>query len=864
MSKSMPLKIRILLWVFILFIATLLSIFVISTLEINSSLKKEETALVLKVKEVGKENFVNIEKYLDINFNNAIQKINSVFESMRTSSQWRLRFLPDQETLINASWGPSAAVLATFPWLDLINIEIDGKETAYIYEAAPFLRKFIKLGVAEDLSLFVTMNKQGYFDLYVGVPFWSNQVIRKYLDDSAFPDFFLANTLDQWLLYDIKELLAIDPKGLTSKKNQLYKHLFDEAITLHSQEEIDFLFNSLKIMIEKTQENLLKQKGLLKILSDPSTKEQYIDKKIKEIHPDIKYQRTYCKGPLCEVDTLYMDPTWATRRDFQHKITQKQLIWELCMLTRTGAWDFSPFNRGSPMGVVTSLAKTEGGHEDFFDNVLEGFFIHDVFLNKKINIEKTCTLAVGNSAYDRKVIFKDDPSGEAKSCKNAQLEILFDEDLKEPFLTNTNYISYFKPPMKEPSITAITLGISLDPILFELALVSPDEIACVFKDGSIRLYKSNGEIKNIPKDPNDTNRLKLLTETEGSLIDPSGKKLYFAFVTNITDNDGKIVLIEKQESRITLIDTINAHIKKLIHHVIINASVLIIFSLILIMIILSRIIGAITKPINQLAEAVSHVTDRTLDNVRLDKKQSFRKDEVGALYKAFTEMIQSMKEGHKVRGLLDKVVSKQVAAKIVKEGIKLGGEKKIISVMFCDIRNFTGIAENMDPEKLLVMLNDCLTLLSGVIDDFEGVIDKYEGDKIMTLFGAPLETPNHPLKAVLCALEMQRKLSMWNSIRENNHLPKLEVGIGIHTGEAVAGNVGAENHLSYTVLGHIVNLSARLCDFAKANEILITSQTLEGIKDHIVVKENPPHQFKGITHEVVTFSVIGKKDLSPP
>jgi adenylate cyclase len=157
------------------------------------------------------------------------------------------------------------------------------------------------------------------------------------------------------------------------------------------------------------------------------------------------------------------------------------------------------------------------------------------------------------------------------------------------------------------------------------------------------------------------------------------------------------------------------------------------------------------------------------------------------------------------------------------------------------------------------MLNECLTLLSAVIDDFEGVIDKYEGDKIMTLFGAPLDNEFHELQAVLCAIEMQRALFLWNETRTRSGFCKLEVGIGMHTGEAVAGNVGAENHLSYTVLGHIVNLSARLCDSASAREILVTKETLEGIKDHVIYTENPPRTFKGISNPIVTYSILRKK-----
>ena len=207
----MPLRIRILLWVSSLFITTIICIFVIGSFEIDSSLKKEEGALIEKVKEVGKENSKNIEKYLGINFANAAEKMVTVFEYMRTGSQWRLRFLPDPYNLETKNWGSSAAVLSTYPWLDLINIEINGEASAYIHEGAPFLHKFVKIPIAEDLSLFTSVYNDGTYSIFVGVPFWSNSIITKYIDDSKFPDFFLAKKPDQWLLYDVAELLTIEP-----------------------------------------------------------------------------------------------------------------------------------------------------------------------------------------------------------------------------------------------------------------------------------------------------------------------------------------------------------------------------------------------------------------------------------------------------------------------------------------------------------------------------------------------------------------------------------------------------------------------------------------------------------------------------
>jgi len=855
----MALRLRILLWVSSLFLFTIFCIFIISHFEINYNLNKEENTLIAEVKRFDTINFDNIKKSLSISFNDQAEKLYHTYDSMRNSSQWRQRFLPTPYVLRTNSWGSSGALLATYPWLDFVNIEVNQKPSAYIKQSSPFLRKYVKIPIAEDLVLFTTKLDDGSMGICVGVPFWSNKSMLKYINDKVLPEFVLADKTDQWLLFEAKSLLTIDPSTLTIENNKIYTHLFDQAITIHSNEEFTFLINSLKTMLSVTIKKLNEHPELLTTLADTSKRDLFIKSSLEKIKPNLSYQRNYCVGPLCNYETMLSESNWSTRRNFEHRITQKKLIWEMCMLIRTGAFDFTPFTDKSPIGIVTALDLTYGSEPNFYDHVTEGVFTSDVFLKEPLTVPMECTLEVKNAAYDRFILFGGKDNGKATSCINKNLKIFYDEKLKEPYLTSTHFITYLDSTMKTPNTSAITLGVSLDPILINLALVSPDEVVFIYKDKDMRLYKTNGEIYTISKDSQDYDQTLLLTQNEGTIEGKDGHKLFFKRLGNITETDGTIVLIEKQESRSDIIKAINDHVNALSKKVTIHSAILITLALIIMIVILNKVLNAITKPINELALLTGKISERSLSDIRIDQTVMNRKDEIGTLYTSFSAMIKSMQEGNKVRGLLDKVVSKQIAAKIVKEGIKLGGEIRNITVMFCDIRNFTAITEKMNPQDVIIMLNECLTLLSAVIDDFEGVIDKYEGDKIMTLFGAPLDNEFHELQAVLCAIEMQQALFLWNETRARSGFCKLEVGIGLHTGEAVAGNVGAENHLSYTVLGHIVNLSARLCDSAAAREILVTKETLEGIKDHVEFRENPPRQFKGISSPIVTYSILRKK-----
>jgi len=233
------------------------------------------------------------------------------------------------------------------------------------------------------------------------------------------------------------------------------------------------------------------------------------------------------------------------------------------------------------------------------------------------------------------------------------------------------------------------------------------------------------------------------------------------------------------------------------------------------------------------------------------------------LFDSFGNMIKGLKEKEKVKGILNKVVSPEIAEEISKGQVHLGGEEKKITVLFADIRNFTGMTSGMPPTEVVEMLNTCMTKISHVIDDFGGVIDKYVGDEVMALFGAPLEKEDSTLKAVQSGLKMVEVLQKWNEERERQGLQPVEMGIGIHTGVVLVGNMGAENRLNYTVIGSNVNLAARMCAIADRGEVLISKDTLEEIhvKEHIEVEELPPTELKGFEESVILYRVIREKNV---
>lgn len=275
---------------------------------------------------------------------------------------------------------------------------------------------------------------------------------------------------------------------------------------------------------------------------------------------------------------------------------------------------------------------------------------------------------------------------------------------------------------------------------------------------------------------------------------------------------------------------------------------------------LNRIARSFTRPIVQLAGATEGVASGKYSEIVLPEVGKGA-DEIAVLTRAFQSMIDGLVEREKIRGVLNKVVSKDVADEILKSTIHLGGEDRVISMLFSDIRGFTKMTENFSPQQTIEMLNAYMTKMSHVIEGEGGVIDKYVGDEIMALYGAPSPHPDHAVRAVSSAMLMIETLKKWNDERAAHGQPPVEMGVGIHTGLVVAGNMGAEDRLNYTVLGANVNLAARLGQAAEPGQVIISEAVLNEpkVSDSFHVKPLDPISLKGFSEPIKIYQISGFK-----
>jgi adenylate cyclase len=174
-------------------------------------------------------------------------------------------------------------------------------------------------------------------------------------------------------------------------------------------------------------------------------------------------------------------------------------------------------------------------------------------------------------------------------------------------------------------------------------------------------------------------------------------------------------------------------------------------------------------------------------------------------------VIEDISEQRRLMGTLSRVVSRDVAEQLIRSGeVKLGGERKQVTVLMADIRNFTAMSERYPAEEIVELLNDYFSRMIDVIFRYEGTLDKFIGDAIMAVFGAPIAHEDDAERAVRAAIEMRQKLREFNVERQRAGKPTIQTGIGICNGEVVSGTIGSDARLEYTVIGDAVNLSARL------------------------------------------------------
>jgi len=267
----------------------------------------------------------------------------------------------------------------------------------------------------------------------------------------------------------------------------------------------------------------------------------------------------------------------------------------------------------------------------------------------------------------------------------------------------------------------------------------------------------------------------------------------------------------------------------------------------------------ITHPLSELAHAAVMMADGNL-SMRVAKKSN---DEIGQLAGAFNDMATGLQEREWLKDLFGRFVSQEVAEALRNGQVVLEGENRLVSVLFCDIREFTDFSERHSPQEVVRLLNQFLPLVVQAAQKHSGTVNKFGGDSTLVIYGAPYEVKDNAYKAVSTALEIRTAVRQLN-VRLAEHGELLRVGVGINTGMALAGAVGSMERQEYTVVGNTVNLAARIDGLNKQfpeHDILISPWTYEALgeyRDQFKLTSLGSVQIRGRNEPVEIWAVQGR------
>ena len=272
----------------------------------------------------------------------------------------------------------------------------------------------------------------------------------------------------------------------------------------------------------------------------------------------------------------------------------------------------------------------------------------------------------------------------------------------------------------------------------------------------------------------------------------------------------------------------------------------------------------IAAPLRELGAQARRIQEGDLDIAIVPRSR----DEIGTLARTMADMVQGLRDRDFIRDVLGRYVSPELAEQCVrdKNALRLGGELRTVSILMSDLRGFSGLSERLGPEMMIGLLNRYLGRMTPVILAHRGTINEFIGDAILVLFGAPFERPDDAERAVRCAAAMQRAMVAFNAESRAEGLPELVMGIAVHSGPVVAGNIGGKDRMKYGVVGPAVNLAGRIESPTVGPQVLLSEATLERVRH--LVSVGPPSQVavKGAPEPVTVYELrdVAGEDAAAP
>jgi adenylate cyclase len=271
-----------------------------------------------------------------------------------------------------------------------------------------------------------------------------------------------------------------------------------------------------------------------------------------------------------------------------------------------------------------------------------------------------------------------------------------------------------------------------------------------------------------------------------------------------------------------------------------------------ILVCIGLVIRANTRPVARSIGEISEAAEKVEEGDYAVEVPEDRSDEIGQLKRRFNQMVGGLKQRELIEHTFGRYVDKEIARELMSkpEALRLGGEKHVVTILMADLREFTPIAEKLKPEEVIKVVNRHFSRMIAVVERHKGIIVDFYGDGMLAFFNAlSSDIPSRAADAVKAALEMQREVDAVSIKNQDEGLPALSMGVGIHTGEVVVGNIGSESRASYGIVGSAVNETHRIQSFAEGGVVVISEPTYQRIADRIVVARRFQARLKGLEGE---------------
>jgi adenylate cyclase len=283
----------------------------------------------------------------------------------------------------------------------------------------------------------------------------------------------------------------------------------------------------------------------------------------------------------------------------------------------------------------------------------------------------------------------------------------------------------------------------------------------------------------------------------------------------------------------------------------------------------------VVQSFKALQSNLRHLTWKTQQIAAGDLEQ--RVDFMGDFSTAFNRMTQQLRDSYEalvelnkelerrnefIRKTFGRYTSHEIVETLLDmpDGLKLGGEKREVTILMSDLRGFTALAERLEPTEVVALLNHYLSAMVEPIQKSGGTIDEIIGDAILVLFGAPVAMEGGAQRAVLCALEMQKAMTQVNEYNLQRGWAEIEMGIALHTGDVVVGNIGSTKRSKYGVVGRTVNLTARIESFTVGGQIIVSPALVQAAGQGLLLGEEVEVHAKGMQEALLCRELLGHED----